>query len=121
MADRHGRVKTELARNISDIVTFKITKQSVPMRSVSEVDITNDLTLARVYVTFPGCKYPHQAMKELDKCKGFVRSTLAKRMSIYKVPQIVFIYDEQFDKVEAIEKALKREETDIEDIKKEIL
>lgn len=119
MADRHGRIKTELARNISDIVTFKITKQSVPMRSVSEVDITDDLTLARVYVTFPGSKYPYQDLKELNKCKGFVRSTLAKRMNIYKVPQITFVYDEQFDKVEAIEKALKKEEVEIEEIKQE--
>ena len=109
MADRKGRVKALISRNIGDILTYELKNPHVGMVSVNQVVVNDDYSLAKVYVSFIGAKYPHQNLDELTRCKGFVRSSLAKKMDIWKVPDIVFIYDDQFERAESLDKALKKE------------
>jgi len=119
MADRKGRVKALIGKNVSDILTFELKNSHIGMVSVNEVEVNNDYSVAKVYVSFIGAKYPHQNLEELNKCKGFVRSSLAKKMDIYKVPDLVFVYDEQFERAERIEQALQKEEKDLSSLKKD--
>jgi ribosome-binding factor A len=118
MADRKGRIKAVIARNISDILTFEIKNPHIGIVSVNEVVVNDDYSVAKVYVSFVGAKYPHQNLDELNRTKGFVRSSLAKKMDIWKVPEIVFVYDEQFEIADSLNKALEKEGQDIENSKK---
>lgn len=118
MADRKKRIKALIARNISDILTFELKNQHIGIPSVNEVDVNNDNSLAKVYVSFIGAKYPRQNLEELNRCKGFVRTSLAKKMDLWKVPDIVFIYDDQFDKAESLDRALAKEEQELSSLKK---
>ena len=90
MASRPGRLKAVIARNISDIVNFELKKPSIGMVSVNEVKVNNDYSEAKVYVSFMDGKYPHQRLAELKATEGYVRSSLAKKMDVYKVPKITF-------------------------------
>ncbi len=119
MADRQGRVKALIGRNISDILTFELKNKRVGIPSVNEVVINSDNSLAKVYVSFIGAKYPRQNLEELNRCKGFVRSSLAKKMDLYKAPDIVFIYDDQFERAESLDKALAKEESELSSLKKD--
>lgn len=119
MADRKGRVKALIARNISDILMFDLKNPHIGMPSVNEVEVNDDYSYAKVYVSFIGAKYPHQNLEELNRCKGVVRSKLSKKMDLWKVPEIVFIYDDQFDRVASLEKALKKEEEQLAAITKD--
>ena len=110
MADRKGRLKALISRSISDILTFELKNKNVGIPSVNEVVINDDCSVAKVYVSFLGARYPKQNLDELNRCKGFVRSSLAKKLDVYKVPEIQFYYDDQFDKMDRLEAALKREE-----------
>ena len=118
MAQRQGRIKALIARNISDILTFELKNPKVGIPSVNLVEMNSDNSLARVYVSFIGVKNPEKHLEELNRCKGFVRSSLAKRMDLYKVPDIVFIYDTRFDDEERMNAILKKEADDIEKAKK---
>lgn len=118
MAQRQGRIKALVARNISDILTFELKNPKVGIPSVNLVELNSDNSLAKVYVSFMGVKNPQKHLDELNRCKGFVRSSLAKRMDLYKVPDIVFIYDSRFDDEDRITALLKKEEEDIENAKK---
>jgi ribosome-binding factor A len=118
MAQRSGRIKALIQRNISDILTYELKNSHVGLPSVNEVQVNDDYSLAKVYVSFIGAKYPRQNLAELRRCKGYVRSSLAKKMDIWKVPDIVFIYDEQFDKAASLDKALAKEKANIEAAKK---
>jgi len=118
MANRQGRVKALIQKNLSDILTREIHNTHIGLPSVNEVVVNDDYSVAKVYVSFLGTKYPHQALLELNKCKGFVRTSLAKKMDIYKVPELVFIYDEQFDKAAKLDAALEREAKSLADAKK---
>ena len=113
MADRHNRVKALIARNISDIVAFELKNPKVGFVTVNEVEVYDDLSGAKVYVSFLDTKYPRQKIAELKKSEGFVRSSLAKRMDIYKVPRIIFLYDESAEQASRIEAALAKEAEDL--------
>lgn len=119
MADRKGRVKALISRNISDILTFELKNPHIGMTSVSEVEVNDDYSLAKVYVSFIGAKYPRQNLAELNRCKGFVRSSLAKKMDIYQVPDLVFIFDDQFERADSLEKALQKDAETLASIKKD--
>ena len=119
MADRNGRIKAVIARNISDILMFELKNSHIGMPSVNEVIVSNDYSTAKVYVSFLGAKYPPQNLAELNRCKGYVRSSLAKKMDLRKVPELTFYLDDIFYKEERINAALKREEEQIEKAHKE--
>ncbi|MBQ7995746.1 MAG: 30S ribosome-binding factor RbfA [Bacilli bacterium] len=117
MADRHLRIRALVDRNIRDILLFEVKNPKIGMVSVNQVILNSDNSLARVYVSFLGAKHPHQSFDELSKLKGFVRSSLAKKMDLYKVPDIEFIYDDTFEKEERMNKVLKKEAEDLEKAK----
>jgi ribosome-binding factor A len=118
MANRQGRIKALIQKNLSDILTQELKNSHVGMPSVNDVVVNDDYSVAKVYVSFIGAKYPRQNLEELKRCKGFVRSSLAKKMDIYKVPDLVFIYDEQFEKAAKLDAALEREAKNIASAKK---
>ena len=75
------------------------------------------LSSAKVYVSFLGAKFPTQNLEELNRCKGYVRSSLAKKMDLRKVPELHFYLDDIFYKEQKINEALKREEEQIKKAK----
>jgi len=118
MAFRAGRIKSVISRDIADIVRSELKNPKLGLVCVNEVDINDDYSRALVYVSFLGAKYPKQAFEELKKTTGYVRSSLAKKLDIYKVPEIVFVYDDSFDRAEKIENLLASEEEAIKNAKK---
>ena len=116
MASRPGRIKALIEKNIMDIVRGEIKDPKLGMVSVNEVAVNRDSSEVKVYVTFFNAKYPHQAFEILKKKEGFVRTSLAKKMDLYKVPKVVFVYDESFERADRIEKALKKEEADLKEL-----
>jgi ribosome-binding factor A len=118
MANRQGRIKALIGKDISDILTFELKNPHIGMVSVNEVVVNSDNSLAKVYVSFLGAKYPKQNLEELQRCKGVVRSSLAKKLDIYKVPDILFLLDESFDRSASLDAALQKEEADLASIKK---
>lgn len=119
MANRALRVKALVGKNIRDILTFELKNPKIGLVSVNEVTLNSDNSLAKVYVSFIGAKYPHQNFDELVKCKGAVRSMLAKRMDVYKIPDLLFVYDDSYEKKESLERALAKEEADLNNVKKD--
>ena len=110
MADRHKRIKALIGRYIADIVHFEIKKESIGLVSVNEVVVFEDLSVATVYVSFLDPRGTHNKLAELQRTEGFVRSSLAKKLDIYKVPRIKFVLDESAIAARKLDEALAREE-----------
>ena len=117
MADRTQRIQSIIGKNMSEIIQFELRNPKIGFCTVSEVWVSADFSYAKVYVTFLGAKYPKQNLEELNKCKGYVRSSLAKKIDIRKTPEIIFILDDTFEKTEHLEAVLKKEAQQIEDMK----
>ena len=119
MADRHKRIQALIQRNIADIVQFEIKKESIGLVSVNEVVVYDDLSQANVYVTFLDPRGSHNKLEELQRTAGFVRSSLAKKLDIYKVPRINFCLDEAAIKAKNLDAALSREAEQLAALPKE--
>ncbi|MFA5443251.1 MAG: 30S ribosome-binding factor RbfA [Bacilli bacterium] len=117
MAKRTERIQSIIAKNISEILQFEVKNKGVGLVSVSEVRVSSDFSYAKVYVSFIGAKHPSVNLDALNAAKGFVRSSLASKLDIRKVPELTFIYDDTFEKQERMDRILKQEEAALNKLK----
>ena len=118
MADRVERIKTIIGKNITDIIQFELRNPRIGFCTVKEVWVSQDYSYARVYVSFLGAKFPNQNLEELKKCKGFIRSSLAKKLDIRKTPQVEFYLDDLEEKASHLDEILKKEQEKLDSFKK---
>ena len=118
MADRTQRIQSIIGKNISEIIQFELKNPRIGFCTVSEVWVSSDFSYARVYVTFLGAKYPKQNLEELNKTRGYVRSSLAKKIDIRKTPEITFYLDETYEKMNRLDEVLKKESQQLQKMKK---
>lgn len=108
MSIKNQRLNSIIAKEISDIITFEIKDPNINLVSITEVNITNDLSYAKVFVSIIDQKRKKNILNALNQAKGFVKKKLSKRLSIRKIPELNFIYDDSLDKASRIENILKK-------------
>lgn len=77
--------------------------------SVSEVLISADLSIAKIYLSIFPQNFRSQIMKEIEIHKSHYRNFMGHKMSkqVRIIPEIQFYLDTSLDDVERIEKELK--------------
>ena len=107
MSLKTERMDMTIQREISHILQFDLKNPKLGFVTVTDVQCTNDLSQAKVYVTFLGKQGRNDAgMKVLNQSKGFIRSSVAKKIKIRKMPELIFIQDTSLEQVNRIEKIL---------------
>ena len=96
---RVDKLDSILQKEISSIIQFDLNNPEVGFVTVSEVRLSPDLSKARVYVSFFGKNYEVAALK---KSKGYIKSELAKRLKMRKIPDLEFVVDDTLEKVDRI-------------------
>ncbi len=76
---------------------------------VSEVRVTADLSLARIYVRSVGGgeSERERLLDALDRAAGALRRELAARLRVRRVPELRFAWDEVPDEAARIERLLR--------------
>ncbi len=91
---RATRVADQIRMEVADIIMRKTKDPRVASVTVTDVAITNDLRLARVFVTtLLDAEQEREALTGLEKAKGFIRSELGRRLNLRYTPEIVFQKD----------------------------
>ena len=91
---RSERVADQLRIEVADILAKKSKDPRLQNITVTHVDVTNDLRIARVYVTFLGKKNDEPGtLKALSSASGFVRSELGRRLELRYTPEVKFLSD----------------------------
>jgi ribosome-binding factor A len=70
----------------------------VGMITVTSVDVSPDISHAKVYFTTLDKDAVAEASEGLKRAAGFLRSQLAKRIKLYTTPQLRFVYDESVER-----------------------
>ena len=114
MKIRTGRMAEELKKEIMEIIQNHLKDPRVDgLVSVTEVQVSNDLSYAKVYVTKYGSAWAQsEALKALNDSKGFIRKELSKRFKTRTVPELSFVADESLQygaKIEAILQEIKND------------
>lgn len=104
---KQERMDQILLKEISRILQFELKNPKLGFVTVTDVEVTRDMSEAKVYVSFLGKQERNDAgMKVLRASKGFIRSTLAKNIKSRKMPDLIFIQDTSLDRGRKIEKIL---------------
>lgn len=106
MANKQERIATLIQKNITDIIMFELKNPIMRLVSVNSCDVNHDFSLAKIYVSHLDQRKINEAVKDLNDAKGFIRSSLARKMDTYKVPELVFIKDDTFEKGQRIEEII---------------
>lgn len=114
MKIRTGRMAEELKKEIMEIIQNHLKDPRVDgLVSVTEVQVSNDLSYAKVYVTKYGSAWAqNEALQGLNDSKGFIRRELSKRFKTRTVPELSFVADESLQygaKIEAILQEIKND------------
>ena len=91
---RADRVADQIRMEVADILMRKIKDPRVRSVTVTDVDLTNDLRIARVFVTALGTDAETKdVFAGLSKASGFVRTELGRRLTLRYLPEVVFVKD----------------------------
>lgn len=95
MAERSLRVGDEMRRILADIIRSEINDPRLPdLLSITEVDVSRDLSHAKVYYSvLGGDDAKANAAVVLASAKGFLRREVGARMKLRLVPELVFKED----------------------------
>ncbi len=92
--NRADRVADQVRMEVADILMRKIKDPRVQAVTVTDVKLTSDLRIARVFVTTMGTKEEErQVLVGLEQASGFIRGELGRRLSLRYLPEIVFAMD----------------------------
>ncbi len=104
---RSDRVAVQLRKEIAVLVHKAVRDHALPSASVSDVEVTRDLDLAKVFVTTLVSEESKAAVKALNEMAFEFRRVLSRTLKMRRVPEIRFLYDDSVDKGERIEDLLR--------------
>lgn len=68
------------------------------MITLTGVEVSPDCTHAKVFFTCLDASHVPEAAKGLQRAAGFLRTQLAKRITLYTAPELRFVYDESIER-----------------------
>ena len=115
--NRQKKISSVIQQEIVDILQGEVRKNGISnlVISVSNVHVTSDLTVAKVYLSiFPNEKKA-EILAAVKSNQPLIKHDLAIRVKnqLRKVPSLLFYIDDSLDYIESIDKALSGEENPI--------
>ncbi len=111
---RSDRMSAQILRIVAVVVReqFEYEKELKHV-AISDVDVTKDLSVAKVYFNTLFPEQQKEALATLKENAPFIRSVLASKIRARKVPELRFIYDESLERGANLESLIsKARETD---------
>ena len=91
---RSRRIAEQIQRELSEIVRVDLKDPRIGMITLTDVEVTADGEHAKVFFTVLGDPVRvEQAAEGLQHAAGYLRSQLARRLTVRIVPHLQFKYD----------------------------
>ena len=97
MSIKTERIGSNLVKEISYILATEIKDEDIKFVTITGVDITSDLSYAKVYFTVLDDSKKESTLKALNGASHFIRGKLSERVDIRHTPELKFIYDESIE------------------------
>jgi len=95
---RSDRVSGLIQKVLSEILKRDIGDPRLKMATITEVEVSRDLKLARIYFTAPGGRQEKDAaIKGFNSARGFIKRILAHEIDLKYMPDIKFFYDDSLE------------------------
>ena len=90
---RAQRVADQVRRELADMLVREVSDPRFGAVTVSEVEVSRDLSHAKVYVSLHADSDVADTIKALNKAAGFLRHGLAERLRLRYLPDLRFVHD----------------------------
>jgi ribosome-binding factor A len=90
---RSERVAGSLRRELAQIIQMEIKDPEIGFIGLSDVEVTRDLSHAKVFVTVFEHEKAASSIKALNQAAGYLRKRLGQEMRIRSVPELHFHHD----------------------------
>ena len=105
---RSDRVSGQIQKVLSDILKKRIKDPRLEMVTITGVEMSRDLRIARIYfITSGSPKSIEEAAEGFKSALGYVKRTLASRLGLRYMPDLKFFYDESFNYGSRIDNIIK--------------
>lgn len=89
------RINSDLQRELSDLVREIKDPRVSDLLSIVKVDVSGDLSVAKIYVSaINGPEETAKSVTGLKSAAGYIRRELSHRLSLRKMPELIFIADD---------------------------
>ena len=104
---RPDRVADQIRAELALLLSREVHDPGVGFVTLTRVQISPDLQVARVYYTSLGDeKSRHATARALERAAPFLRRQIGSRVRLRRVPEIRFLYDESIAGQDRIEQLL---------------
>jgi ribosome-binding factor A len=106
---RVGRVGEQIKKELSMIFQSEFKDPRLGFVTVTGVEVTNDLSQAKVYLSVLGTEEQKEAtLRALAKGTGFLRGELGRRIRLRHTPELIFKFDASVEYGSRIEEILQK-------------
>jgi len=96
---RIDRITEDIKRELIHILREVKDPRVSDMLSVVKVDVSNDLSYAKVYISdIGGIEKAKESVQGLKAAGGFIRKRLSSSLHLRKTPELKFIADDSIEK-----------------------
>jgi len=97
-SQRAQRVGDQIQRELAPLLREEVKDPRVGQVTITSVEVSADLSHAKVFFThLAGREHSAEAVQALQHTAGFLRSELSRRLQLYSVPQLHFVYDDSIE------------------------
>ena len=103
-AKRSTRVGGLLREILAAIMLERVADPRLKELTITEVEMSPDLKLARVYFAARRGANPEELMMALDKAMGYIKQEVAREHILRTMPEFHFLPDETLERSERLER-----------------
>lgn len=109
MSKRSERVGDLIRRELAEILVRKLRDPRVGFISVTAVEVTGDLSVAKIFLSsLEGQEKRTATLDAVRHAAPFLRRELAPRLGLREVPELRFAYDNSIEQGARIEELLRQ-------------
>jgi len=108
VGNRPDRVAEQIRLELSELLAREVHDPGIGFITLTRVQVTSDLQLARVfYTTLGDQKARTETSRALQRATGFFRRQIGARLQLRRVPELEFRFDESIANQDRIEQILR--------------
>ncbi|HEL1583627.1 TPA: 30S ribosome-binding factor RbfA [Streptococcus suis] len=106
---RTDRVGMEIKREVNEILQKKVRDPRVQGVTITDVQMVGDLSVAKVYYSIMSdlASDNQKAQTGLEKATGTIKRELGRKLTLYKIPDLVFEKDQSIEYGNKIDQMLR--------------
>lgn len=105
---RRDRVSGLLRRELAVLIQRELNDPKIGFVGVSDVEVSGDLSFAKVYITHFNPDQVKDSMRALNRSGGFLRARLGEMLRMRVIPELRFIHDDSVERGEHIDRLIER-------------